>query len=253
MFGSHFYHSTVRKSVAVFGTLFNNITVARKKGDGSLINQVKVPLAYGPKQKFLSRIDSDTGQDASVAIKLPRLSFEITGIDIDTSKKLAKRAQVNEPGTTGVTTSRKTINQFVPYNIGMQLNIMAKNQDDGLQILEQILPYFQPEFTVSIKPVDDFTSFKQDVPILLNGVSFDDQYEGDFNSRRVLIYTLDFTMKMSFYVPVAESKVIRKINIDFTEKPNGTNNLSEFDITIGDNDTESDFTITTTIDNTDFE
>jgi len=253
MFGSHFYHSTVRKSVAVFGTLFNNITVARKKGDGSLINQVKVPLAYGPKQKFLSRINTETGQDASVAIKLPRLSFEITGIDIDTSKKLAKRAQVNEPGTTGVTTSRKTINQFVPYNIGMQLNIMAKNQDDGLQILEQILPYFQPEFTVSIKPVDDFTSFKQDVPILLNGVSFDDQYEGDFNSRRVLIYTLDFTMKMSFYGPVTRSSVIRTVNIDFTEKINGTNNLSELDISVGSSDTESSFTITTTIDNTDFE
>ena len=101
--------------------------------------------------------------------------------------------------------------------------------------------------------LDDFDTFKQDVPIILNGISFDDQYDGDFNSRRVLIYTLDFTMKMSFYGPVAESKVIRKINIDFTEKPNGTNNLSEFDITIGDNDTESDFTITTTIDNTDFE
>jgi len=253
MFGSHFYHSTVRKSVAVFGTLFNNITVARKKGDGSLINQVKVPLAYGPKQKFLSRINTETGQDASVAIKLPRLSFEITGIDIDTSKKLAKRAQLNEPGTTGVTTSRKTINQFVPYNIGMQLNIMAKNQDDGLQILEQILPYFQPEFTVSIKPVDDFTSFKQDVPILLNSVSFDDQYEGDFNSRRVLIYTLDFTMKMSFYGPVTRSSVIRTVNIDFTEKRNGTNNLSELDISVGSSDTESSFTITTTIDNTDFE
>lgn len=252
MFSSHFYHATVRKSVAVFGTLFNNITVARKKGDGSIVNQVKVPLAYGPKQKFLSRLNIETGQDASVAIKLPRISFEITGIDIDTTKKLQKRVQLNEP-TTGVSISRKTINQFVPYNIAMQLNIMAKNQDDGLQILEQILPYFQPEFTVSIKPIDDFTSFKQDVPIVLNSVSFDDQYEGDYNSRRVLIYTLDFNMKMSFYGPVAESKVIRKINIDFTEKLNGTNNLSEFDITIGDNDTESDFTITTTIDNTDFE
>tara|TARA_R100000541_G_scaffold58840_1_gene70829 strand:- start:950 stop:1711 length:762 start_codon:yes stop_codon:yes gene_type:complete len=253
MLGSHFYHATVRKSVAVFGTIFNNIRVARKKGDGSLINQIKVPLAYGPKQKFLSRVDTETGQDASIAIKLPRMSFEITGIELDTSKKLGKRAQIIEPGTTGTTTQRNSIKQFVPYNINMQLNIMAKNQDDGLQILEQILPYFQPEYTVSIKPVDDFTTFKQDVPIILGSVSFDDQYDGDYNSRRVLIYTLDFTMKMSFYGPVNNDKVIRQVNIDFTEKANSTNNLSEMDITIGANDTESSFTVTTTIDNTDFE
>lgn len=253
MFGSHFYHATVRKSVAVFGTLFNNITVARKKGDGSLINQQKVPLAYGPKQKFLSRLDALTGQDASVALKLPRMSFEITGIELDTSKKLSKRAEIIEPGTTGTTTQRKSIKQFVPYNINMQLNIMAKNQDDGLQILEQILPYFQPEYTLSIKPVDEFTSFKQDVPIILNGVSFDDQYEGDYQSRRVLIYTLDFTMKMSFYGPVNNDKVIRAVEIDFNQDRNGANNLSELDITIGGSDTESNFTVTTTIDLTDFE
>jgi len=248
MFGSHFYHATVRKSVAVFGTMFNNITVARKKGDGSLINQVKVPLAYGPKQKFLSRLDSLTGQDASVALKLPRLSFEITGIDLDTSKKISKRAEIIEPGTTGTTNSRKSIKQFVPYNINMQLNIMAKNQDDGLQILEQILPYFQPEYTLSIKPVDEFDSFKQDVPIILNSVSFDDQYEGDYTSRRVLIYTLDFTMKMSFYGPTSDSKVIRAIEIDFNKESGSSNNLSELDITIGESDTESNFTVTTTID-----
>jgi len=253
MFGSHFYHATVRKSVAVFGTIFNDIRVARKKGDGSLINQIKVPLAYGPKQKFLSRIDTETGQDASIAIKLPRMAFEITGIELDSSKKLPKRAQLIEPGTTGTTTNRNVIKQFAPYDINMQLNIMAKNQDDGLQILEQILPYFQPEYTVSIKPVDDFTSFKQDVPIILNGVSFDDQYEGDYNSRRVLIYTLDFTMKMSFYGPVGNDKVVREVNIDFNQKSGSSNNISEMDITIGDNDTESSFTITTSIDNTDFE
>jgi hypothetical protein len=248
MFGSHFYHATVRKSVAVFGTMFNNITVARKKGDGSLINQVKVPLAYGPKQKFLSRLDSLTGQDASVALKLPRISFEITGIDLDTSKKLSKRSEIIEPGTTGTTNSRKSIKQFVPYNINMQLNIMAKNQDDGLQILEQILPYFQPEYTLSIKPVDEFDSFKQDVPIILNSVSFDDQYEGDYQSRRVLIYTLDFTMKMSFYGPTSNSKVIRAIEIDFNKESGSSNNLSELDITIGGSDTESSYTVTTTID-----
>jgi hypothetical protein len=253
MFGSHFYHATVRKSVAVFGTMFNNITIARKKGDGSLINQQKVPLAYGPKQKFLSRLDSLTGQDASVALKLPRISFEITSIELDTTKKLGKRTTITEPGTTGTTTQRNVIKQFAPYNINMQLNIMAKNQDDGLQILEQILPYFQPEYTLSIKPVDEFASFKQDVPIILNGVSFDDQYEGDYQSRRVLIYSLDFTMKMSFYGPVGDNKVIREVNIDFNQDRNSTANLSEMDLTIGNSDTESSFTVTTNIDLTDFD
>ena len=253
MFGSHFYHATVRKSVAVFGTLFNNITVARKKGDGSLINQVKVPLSYGPKQKFLSRLDNQTGQDASVAIKLPRMAFEITGLELDTTKKLSKRTQLNKPDTNNVTTQRDTINQFVPYNINMQLNIMAKNQDDGLQILEQILPYFQPEYTLSIKPVDDFTSFKEDVPIILNGVSFDDQYEGDYNSRRVLIYTLDFTMKMTFYGAINYKPVIREINVDFNKEPDSANNLSQMDTTIGNDDTESDYNANTVFDTTDFD
>ena len=253
MFGSHFYHATVRKSVAVFGTLFNDISVARKKGDGSLINQVKVPLSYGPKQKFLSRLDNQTGQDASVAIKLPRMAFEITGLELDTTKKLSKRTQLNKPDTNNVTTQRDTINQFVPYNINMQLNIMAKNQDDGLQILEQILPYFQPEYTLSIKPVDDFTSFKEDVPIILNGVSFDDQYEGDYNSRRVLIYTLDFTMKMTFYGAINYKPVIREINVDFNKEPDSANNLSQMDTTIGNDDTESDYNANTVFDTTDFD
>ena len=253
MFGSHFYHATVRKSVAVFGTLFNDISVARKKGDGSLINQVKVPLSYGPKQKFLSRLDNETGQDASVAIKLPRMSFEITGMELDTTKKLSKRTEIIEPSTTGTTTQRNVINQFVPYNINMQLNIMAKNQDDGLQILEQILPYFQPEYTLSIKPVDDFTSFKEDVPIILNGVSFDDQYEGDYNSRRVLIYTLDFTMKMTFYGAINYKPVIREINVDFNKEPDSANNLSQMDTTIGNDDTESDYNANTVFDTTDFD
>ena len=250
MFGSHFYHATVRKSVAVFGTMFNNITVARKKGDGSLINQVKVPLAYGPKQKFLSRLDSLTGQDASVALKLPRISFEITGIELDTSKKLSKRAEIIEPGTTGTTTQRKSIKQFVPYNINMQLNIMAKNQDDGLQILEQILPYFQPEYTLSIKPVDDF-DFKQDVPIILDSVAIQDDYEGDLSTRRVLIYQLDFTMKMKFYGPTGDVGLIREINIDFEKfgTQNDSNRLEEMDFTVGNTDTESSFTVTTSIDN----
>jgi hypothetical protein len=217
MFGSHFYHATMRKSVAVFGTLFNNISVIRHDGSGNILNQIKVPLAYGPKQKFLARIDGATGTQGSMAIKLPRMSFEISGIELDTASKLPKRTEITENNSSG--TVKNTIKQVVAYNINMSLNIMAKNQDDGLQILEQILPYFQPEYTLTIKPVSGF-DFKQDVPIVLNSTSIADDYEGDFVTRRVLVYTLDFTMKMKFYGPTGDQKIIREIDVDLSNLTN---------------------------------
>jgi hypothetical protein len=219
MFGSHFYHATMRKSVAVFGTMFNNISVVRLDGSGGILNQIKVPLAYGPKQKFLSRIDQDTMGDASMAIKLPRMSFEISSLSVDSNKKENKRNTITADLSTD-NTKRQTINAQVPYNIGMQLSIMTKNQDDGLQILEQILPYFQPDYTVTIKPIDGWTNFKQDVPIILNDVSIDDQYDGDYVSRRVLTYTINFTMKMTFYSGAGSSKVIKNVDIDWLNKSN---------------------------------
>ena len=220
MFGSHFYHATMRKSVAVFGTMFNNISVVRLDGSGGILNQIKVPLAYGPKQKFLSRIDQDTMSDASMAIKLPRMSFEISSLSVDSNKKENKRNTITADLSTD-NTKRQTINAQVPYNIGMQLSIMTKNQDDGLQILEQILPYFQPDYTVTIKPIDGWTNFKQDVPIILNDVSIDDQYDGDYVSRRVLTYTVNFTMKMTFYSGAGSSKVIKNVDIDYSFKMAG--------------------------------
>ena len=217
----------MRKSVALFGTLFNNISVIRQDGAGNVLNQIKVPLAYGPKQKFLARIDQQN--EESMAIKLPRMAFEITSIDLDLNQKLAKRNTILE--STDDPTKKRVLKQISSYNIGMQLNIMAKNQDDGLQILEQILPYFQPEYTVSIKPIDGY-DFKQDVPIILSSVSIQDDYEGDLPSRRVLIYTLDFSMKMKFYGPTSSQGVIREINIDFNGDVSGQDILENMDITL---------------------
>ena len=219
MFGSHFYHATMRKSVAVFGTLFNNISVVRKDGSGGILNQIKVPLAYGPKQKFLSRIDQDTMSDASMALKLPRMSFEITSLSVDSNKKEKKRNKITTSLSTD-DTKRATINAQVPYNIGMQLSIMAKNQDDGLQILEQIVPFFQPDYTVTIRPIDGWTNFKQDVPIILNDVSIEDSYDGDYVTRRVLVYTINFTMKMTFYSGAGSQSVIKNVDIDWLNKSN---------------------------------
>ena len=246
MFGGHFYHATMRKSVAVFGTLFNNINVIRKDGSGGILSQVKVPLAYGPKQKFLARLDQETGFDAPLAIKLPRMAFEISSLEIDDSQKLQKKNKIVETHGSDIT-KRKTINHYTSYNIGMSLFILVKNQDDGLQIMEQILPYFQPDYTVTIKPVDNFT-YKQDVPIVLDSVSIDDQYEGDFTERRVLTYQLDFTMKMKFYGPTKDVGLIREVNVDI-EKFGTQNIMEEIDFTVGNSDTAENFTVTTTIDN----
>jgi len=247
MFGSHFYHATMRKSVAVFGTLFNDINIVRKDGNGGILSQQKVPLAYGPKQKFLARLDQETGFDAPMAIKLPRMAFEITSLTQDVAQRGQKLNKIVEQHGSDAT-KKKSIKHYTSYDIGMSLYIMAKNQDDGLQIMEQILPYFQPEYTVSIKPVDGF-DFKQDVPIVLTGVNIQDDYEADFLTRRVLIYQLDFTMKMKFYGPTADQGIIREINLDFEKygSNNDVNIFEEVNITIGSTDTEDNYTVTTTI------
>ena len=247
MFGTHFYHATMRKSVAVFGTLFNDISVIRKKTDGTVLNQMRVPLAYGPKQKFLARLDQETGFDAPMGIKLPRMAFEMTSLELDTNIKGNKMNKIVEDHASDVT-KKKTISHYTSYNIGMQLNILTKNQDDGLQIVEQILPYFQPEYTVTITPVDSFTH-KQDVPVVLTGVSIDDNYEGDFTERRVLTYTLDFTMKMKFYGPTADQNMIRSIELDF-ERQTPAEFYQGLNFSVGSSDTPSSFTVTTTRDTT---
>jgi hypothetical protein len=219
MFGAHFYHATTRKSVAVFGTLFNNISVIRKDGSGGVLNQIKVPLSYGPKQKFLARIDQETMEDASMALKLPRMGFEITSLAVDLNKKENKLNKITSAHATDKY-KKQHIHAQTPYNIGMQLSILTKNQDDGLQILEQILPYFQPDYSVTIKPIDGWADYKQDVPIILNSVSIEDSYDGDFTTRRVLTYTLDFTMKMTYYSGIGAQGIIKTVEIDWFNKTN---------------------------------
>tara|TARA_B100000927_G_scaffold83788_1_gene67250 strand:- start:2772 stop:3899 length:1128 start_codon:yes stop_codon:yes gene_type:complete len=251
MFGDHFYHATMRKSVAVFGTLFNNLKVVRKDGSGGILNSQKVPLAYGPKQKFLARLDTESGFDASVALKLPRMAFEITGLTLDPTQKLQKRRQINEVHASDKT-RKKAIKQWVSYDIGMSLYILAKNQDDGLQLVEQILPYFQPDYTVTIKPIDGWTTYKQDVPVILQGVNIDDQYEGDMTERRVLIYQLDFIMKMKFYGSDGTQGLIKEINIDFNNDTGGSQILEEMNLTINPTTAgpSDSYSVVTTIVNT---
>jgi len=211
MFGTHFYHEKTRKCVAIFGRLFNNIYVIRKNSAGGVISQVKVPLSYAPKQQYLSRIreNPDLQDDTRVAIKLPRMSFEITSIQYDTSRQLSKMS--NFTTSTSSILTRQKFNTAVPYVIGFQLNCYAKTQDDALQMVEQILPTFNPQYTLTIKPfATEYPSFLEDIPISIQGVAFSDDFEQEIGARRTIIYTLDFEMRTSFYSNIPTTKVIRK-------------------------------------------
>ena len=205
MLGTYFYHDIFRKTVVAFGTLFNNIELRRS-------NEVmKVPLAYGPKQKFLARLDSNPDlTNKRVQITLPRISFEINGMQYDSSRKVSptQKVRVAKDGT-----SNKNVFMPVPYNLSFELAIISKTQEDGLQILEQILPYFQPHFNMPIKLLPEMNEIK-DVPVVLTGLSYQDDYEGDFANRRAIIYTLQFTVKTYLYGPVSESKVIKSAQVD---------------------------------------
>jgi hypothetical protein len=173
------------------------------------------------------------------------MAFEITGLNLDTTQKLQKRNVISETHASDIT-KKKTIKHYTSYNIEMSLYIMAKNQDDGLQIVEQILPYFQPDYNVTITPVTGF-NYKQDVSVVLGNVAIDDQYEGDFVERRVLIYQLDFTMKMKFFGPTSDTNIIREINLDFHDQDTPAKLFEEMDFTVGASDDADSFTVTTTI------
>ena len=212
MLGQQFYHETMRKVVVAFGTIFNNINIVRTNSSGAVTQSMKVPLAYGPKQKFLTRLKEDPNLNKKVALTLPRMGFEISGISYDPSRKLNSIQKVKKTNTS---TEGKTLSsQYmpVPYNMDFELVVMAKSSDDALQIVEQILPFFQPDYTITL---NDNTAMgtTRDVPIILTGVSYEDTYDGDFNDRRVLTYALSFTAKFYLYGPVTEQKVNKTVQI----------------------------------------
>ena len=210
MFGNYFYHERVRRSVAIFGRVFNDIYVLRKNSTGAVISTVKVPLSYAPKAKFLDRIreQADLASGQRVALKLPRMSFEIVSYTYDPTRQLQKTSNFMQTGSTAA--QRAKINAYVPYNITFQLNVYAKTQDDALQIVEQIMPYFAPQYNLTMSPISAYPDLKEDVPITLQSVDFADDFEGDVATRRTIIYTLTFEMKANFYGPIADKNVITK-------------------------------------------
>jgi len=215
MFGNWFYHRRVRMVVSVFGSLFNNLYVLRQNSAGEVISQVKVPLSYAPKRSFIERLQemkNGEDQERRVAIKLPRMSFEITSMTYDSIRQLPKSNSFSTVSA-GSSNTRDAIYTAVPYDIGFDVNIYAKSQDDALQIVEQILPYFNPQYTVSVKPFYDTNpELKEDVPITLGGVSFSDDFEGSVGDRRTIIYTLSFNMKVNFYGPKDTRSIIREVH-----------------------------------------
>jgi len=212
MLGTQFYHETIRKVIVSFGSMFNNINLVRKDSSGNISQSMKVPLAYGPREKFLVRLREDADLSKTVAITLPRIGFEITNLAYDPGRKL-NRVQKFKKVKGSKASQLDTQFMPVPYNIDIELYIMAKQSDDALQIVEQILPYFQPDYTFTINDQPDM-GIKRDVPIILNSIAYEDSYQGDFTTRRALIYTLAFTAKFYLYGPVTSSKVIKTVQVD---------------------------------------
>lgn len=211
MLGTYYYHEILRKTIIAFGTIFNDINVVHRDSAGNITDDLRVPLAYGPAQKFLARIEQQQNLNKPVQITLPRMSFEQNGITYDPSRK----SSVTQTFKSADGNNVKKVFMPVPYDVDFELNIFAKLNDDALQIVEQILPYFQPSFTVTLDLVESIGE-KRDIPIVLNSISFQDDYEGDFSTRRALIYTLSFTAKTYLFGPIADSVdgLIRKVNVD---------------------------------------
>ena len=253
MFGSHFYHKQIRNTVIAFGTIFNNINIKRLDSSGNPLQNIRVPLSYSPKEKFIARLEQQadlTGSDSSVSISLPRMAFDITGYAYDASRKLNKNQKINKVTTNSDTTKLNTQYMPVPYDVKFELSVFTATSDDGLQIIEQILPYFQPDYTVTM--IENSTmDTKRDIPFILEGVSYDDSYTGALTSLRRITYTLSFTAKIYLYGPISTSAVIKKVSADlYTDTADKSPSRSER-VTVTPNPTSADkddtYTYTTTL------
>ena len=211
----YFYNEVLRRTVIAFGTLFNNITIKHTDGSDNVVSVMKVPLAYGPTQKFLARLEQQPNLNKPTSLTLPRMSFEFTGLTYDPSRKVSQTQTFLSKKVGSETTVKKGY-MPVPYNMDFELSIMTKLNDDALQIVEQILPYFQPSYNVTVTLVGEINE-KRDIPIVLDSVSFTDDYEGDYSTRRALIYTLRFTAKTYLFGPVPDQStgIIKKATLDY--------------------------------------
>jgi len=251
MFGTHFYNEGLRKLTIAFGQIFNNVIIQNTSSTGAITKRIRVPLAYAPKEKFLVRIEQQANlqSDREVAVTLPRMGFEITGLQYDATRKLNKmqktiRVKSGEDGKV-----RNYNYAPVPYNISFNLYSFTATAENGLQIIEQILPYFQPEYTVTMNVIPEL-DIKRDIPIILNSVNYEDTYNGEFTQRRAVIYTLSFTAKTYLYGPMSKQGVIKTVQSDLGSDTDSPLTREER-IVITPNpttaDADDDFGFTTTI------
>lgn len=229
MLNEQFYWGTIRKAIVAFGNMFNNISIDRRAANSTVIQNIAVPLSYSPKQKFLEKIEQQPDVDvATHQILLPRMSFEMTTIAYDYNRKIAPIQQ-----SRGLNASTVTLNsQYAPtpYNIGVSLYIYSKNQDDALQIVEQILPYFNPDYNLTLKAIPQL-NIKNDLPILLEQINYEDNYEGELPSRRTIVWTLNFLMKLNFYGPVSRQGLIRTVKANTYTDTNLSNLEQRYTVT----------------------
>jgi len=223
----YFYNEILRRTIISFGTLFNSITIKQTNSSDNVVNVIRVPLAYGPTQKFLARLEQSPNLNKSTALTLPRMSFEMTGLTYDPSRKVSTTQQYTVKDPTDGTESKK-VYMPVPYNMQFELSIMSKLNDDALQIVEQILPYFQPSYNLSVELVEEIQE-KRDIPIILENITMQDDYEGDFTTRRVLLYTLRFTAKTYLFGPAtsATKDIIKRATVSYLTGTDTTNTTRE--------------------------
>lgn len=220
--GNVFYHGVIRKTIVAFGQLFSSIYIDRKQGDsvnGATAQRLQIPLTYAPKEKWLVRIEQDPTLENHTYVSLPRMSFEITGYSYDSTRKLGKMQMINCNNST----SSSEMKSPVPYNIDISLYVLTKTQEDAMQIIEQILPTFGPEYTVSINAVPGMNII-QDIPITLNSITVNDEYDGDFQTRRFVTHTLTFTLKLNLYGPVSQNKRIYDATVNMSTIDGGASN-----------------------------
>ena len=250
MLGTRFYNQSFRKLIIAFGQIFNNIVIQRTNSSGGVTARIKVPLAYAPKEKFLVRLDQQANLESrEFATTLPRMGFEITGLAYDSSRKLT-RVQKYSKVKSGEDGKKMNYNYSpVPYNISMSLYVFTATAEDGLQIIEQILPFFQPDYTVTVNVVPEL-NIKRDIPIVLGNIGYEDTYDGSFTQRRAVIYTLSFTAKTYLFGPMNNQSVIKQTQSDIYTDTDTTSTREERIVVVPDPtsaDADDDFGFTTTI------
>lgn len=233
MLNQSFYWGTIRKSIIAFGNLFNSLQINRRNSTGDVVQTLRVPLAYASRQKFIAKIQAQPGSATqSFETYLPRMSFEVIGINYDPNRRVSLVQQNRAVNATSTTLNAQYAP--TPYNIDVNLYIYTKNQDDGLQIVEQILPYFNPDFNLSLNAIPAL-GIKNDLPIILNSVNYEDDYEGSFTQRRAIIWTLSFTMKVNFFGPINKQGIIRSATITTYNDAALSNTITSYNVSVDPN------------------